>query len=122
MPVLQISALPAPGLDVELVLATLCREVAEELGEDPRGTWVTWQTVTYAEGDDVRREQPADTHPPLVRLIAFEGKPQELVERVLERVAAVLERELRLDPGNVFVLYEEARAGRLHTGGRIATR
>lgn len=119
VPVLQISALAQPEVDIEAVLATLCREVADELGEEPRGTWATWQTVVYAEGDDVRTEQPPSTHPPIVRVIGFEGKPEEVVRCVLERVADVLERELRLEPGTVFVLYDEARSGRLLTGGRV---
>jgi hypothetical protein len=120
VPVLQVSALDQPGVDVEQVLAALCREVAEELGEDPRGTWATWQAVdAYAEGDDVRMEQPRDTHPPIVRVIGFEGKPAEVVQRILERVANVLERELRLEPGTVFAIYDEARSGRLLTGGRV---
>jgi hypothetical protein len=119
VPVLQISALPQSDVDVGRVLATLCREVADELGEELRGTWATWQTVVYAEGDDVRTEQPPSTHPPIVRVIGFEGKPAEVVRGILERVADVLERELRLEPGTVFVLYDEARSGRLLTGGRI---
>jgi hypothetical protein len=70
-----------------------------------------------------RRElQPRDTHPPLVQVIAFEGRDQELIGRVLTTVAETLVRELGLGEGNVFATYEEAQSGRIYSGGRILTR
>lgn len=69
---------------------------------------------------DAPAVQPRATHPPLVRVIAYEGRPPEVVERMLVTVAETLARELRLEPGNVFVRFEEATAGRLYTGGGIA--
>jgi phenylpyruvate tautomerase PptA (4-oxalocrotonate tautomerase family) len=96
--------------------------LAEVLSEEPTGTWATWQEIApgrYAEGGDAPAFQPAATHPPLVELLAFEGRPPELVERMLETVAEVLVRELELEPGNVFVRYVEATSGRLYTGGSV---
>jgi Tautomerase enzyme len=119
LPILHVTALPQPGVDVDRVLATLCGAVAEELGEEPRATWGTWQTAAYAEGGDLREQQPRDTHPPVVRVVAFEGRSPELVARVLERAAAVLVRELRLEEGNAFVLWDEVRSGRVYTGGAV---
>ena len=82
--------------------------------------WATWEELEpgrYSEGGDAPGEQPRETHPPLVSLVAFEGRPSELVERMLTCVADTLVRELDLAPGNVFVTYDEARAGRIYTGG-----
>jgi hypothetical protein len=125
MPVIQVTALPQrPGTDVSKVLTTLCREVAAALGEEERGVWATWQQLeagAYAEAGDARSQQPAATHPPIARVIAFRGRSPDVVERMLETVAAVLVRELSLEDGNAFVLYEEALRGRLYTGGAIAT-
>jgi len=50
---------------------------------------------------------------------AFEGRPADVVASILATVAETLARELRLEPGNVFVRYEEQRAGRLYTGGVV---
>jgi phenylpyruvate tautomerase PptA (4-oxalocrotonate tautomerase family) len=121
VPVIQVEALPqAGGVDVEQALVALCTEVAAVLGEEPRGTWATWQTLEhYVEGNDGPSVQPGSTHPPLVRVIAFRGRDPALVAELLRRVAAVLARELRLDEGNVFVVYEEAQPGRLYTGGDV---
>jgi phenylpyruvate tautomerase PptA (4-oxalocrotonate tautomerase family) len=121
VPVIKVEALPqALGVDVEQALAELCAEVAAVLDEEPRGTWATWRTLEhYLEGGEGPEAQPASTHPPLVRVIAFEGRPAELVAEVLRCVANVLARELRLEEGNVFVLYEEAHRGRLYTGGDV---
>jgi phenylpyruvate tautomerase PptA (4-oxalocrotonate tautomerase family) len=124
MPVIEISALPqAEGIDLGAALGEVTRTVAHTLGEDARGTWATWRTIEprrYAEGSHAPELQPRSTHPPLVRVTAFEGRPPELVERMLVAAAEALATALALEPGNVFVRYEEATAGRLYTGGSIA--
>ncbi|HYZ19686.1 MAG TPA: tautomerase family protein [Gaiellaceae bacterium] len=124
MPIVQIEALPqAPGVDVAQALRTLCGQVAELLGEEPSGTWATWRTVEhYVEGSDGPATQPVSTHPPIVRVIAYEGRDRGRVAELLVRTAEVLAHELRLEDGNVFVLYDEAQPGRLYTGGEVVGR
>ncbi len=121
MPIVQIEALPqAPGVDVERALGAICDEVATRLGEEPSGTWATFRTLEhYLEGRDEPDVQPRSTHPPLVRVIAFEGRSSEQIAELLRCVASVLAAEFQLEEGNVFVVYEEARAGRLYTGGDV---
>ena len=48
---------------------------------------------------------------------AFEGRAPDVVARVLSAVAGTVVRELGLEPGNVFVVWDELQAGRVHTGG-----
>jgi phenylpyruvate tautomerase PptA (4-oxalocrotonate tautomerase family) len=124
VPIVQVEALPqAPGVEVEQALATLCGEIAGLLGEEPSGTWATWRTLEhYVEGSEGPSAQPASTHPPVVRLIAYRGREPETVAELLRRTASVLARALRLEDGNVFVLYEEAQPGRLYTGGEVVDR
>jgi phenylpyruvate tautomerase PptA (4-oxalocrotonate tautomerase family) len=122
VPIVQVIALrQRVGVDVDAVSHAIVRAVAAELGEDPAGTWVTWQTLgpgAYREGDSPPpSEQPAATHPPLVRVSAFEGRPPETVARVLSAVAGTIVRELGLEPGNAHVVWDELHAGRVHTGG-----
>ena len=124
MPIVQVTALrQRVGIDLGDVSRAIAAAVGAELGADPAGTWVTWQTLdpgSYREGlDSAPAVQPGATHPPLVRISAFEGRPPELVERVLSAVAGTLVRELGLRPGNVFVVWDELPAGRVHTGGTI---
>jgi hypothetical protein len=125
MLVVRIAALPQqPAVDVEAVLAAVTRELATLLGEEPAGSWATWDTIEpgrYSEGGVAPSFQPADTHPPLVTVVSFEGRPAALVGRMLTCVAETLGRELGLEPGNVFVTYEEARSGRLFTGGQVVS-
>jgi phenylpyruvate tautomerase PptA (4-oxalocrotonate tautomerase family) len=126
VPVVRIRALPQPGVvDLPAVLGRVSRALADLLGERPERTWATWETIGsghYAEGGRAPAEQPRGTHPPLVRMLAFEGRPPELIERMLVCVAETLAHELDLEPGNVFVTYEEARSGRVYDGGRVVKR
>jgi hypothetical protein len=107
------------------VLARVATALAGLLGERPEDTWATWEQLEpgcYAEGAATPDEQPRATHPPLVSIVAFEGRPPELVERMLVCVAETLARELELEPGNVFVRYEEALSGRVYDGGKVVRR
>ena len=122
MPIVQVTALrQRVGVDLDLVSRAIADAVSRELGEEPSGTWVTWQTLApgaYREGvDDAPLDQPDATHPPIVRISAFEGRPPELVARVLSAVAGIVVRELGLQPGNAFVVWDELQAGHEHTGG-----
>ena len=86
-------------------------------GEDPRGTWVTWETVdAYAEGGVVPSKQPDDGHPPLAE-IRSGPRPPDMVARMLRAVGDTLVRELGLEPGNVFVVLDEVDPARLYDAG-----
>jgi len=126
VPVVRISALPQlDSVDIPSVLAAVTRDLAALLDEHPGGTWAAWETIRpgrYAEGSQTPEVQPRDTHPPLVQVIAFEGRDPELVERMLTTVAGTLVQELGLGEGNVFATYDEAPSGRIYSGGRILTR
>ena len=123
MPVVEIRALPQrDGIEIGAVLTALTAALAALLNEEPSGTWATWEEIAparYAEGGDTPLSQPRETHPPLVRETAFEGRSPELVAAMLDTVAGTLTRELGLDPGNAFVRYDEVRSGRLFTGGEV---
>ena len=113
MPVLEISALPQPGIDTVAVMRALCRDVAAVLRENPHETWATWHTVAYVEGDEARDAQPHATHPPIVQIRIGAGRPAEVVRRVRATVVETLARELRLDPENVFAIVDELSPHRL---------
>lgn len=107
MPVVRIRALPQPAVDVRAVTIAVANALAAELGHDPRGSWVTWETVeAYAEGSVAPAVQPRDTHPPLA-IVSAKRRPPEVVAAMLGCVGDTLVRELGLEPGNVFVTYEE---------------
>jgi hypothetical protein len=123
MPVVEVTALPQPaGVDVGAATAALARAVSSALGEEPAGTWVVWRTVEpgrYLEGADAPAVQPPSTHPPLARVIAYEGRPADLIARVLSAAAGALVAELGLEAGNAFVTWDEVHAGRVYTGGSV---
>jgi len=122
MPVVEIRALPQrPPVDVGAVLGRVCLDLARALGIREKGVWATWSPLAggaYVEGSDVVADQPRDTHPPTVRILAREDRP-ERIALMLQTVAASVAEALGLEPGNVFVVYEVLKDGRVFSGGGI---
>jgi phenylpyruvate tautomerase PptA (4-oxalocrotonate tautomerase family) len=117
VPVVRIRALPQHGVDARVVSIAVANALAAELGEEPRGTWVTWETVdAYAEGGVAPALQPRDTHPPIATVLAG-ARPPDVVARMLHAVGDTLVHELGLEPGNVFVTFEEVDPARLYDAG-----
>ena len=123
MPIIEVCALPQkPGVDRRAALATLCTAVASEFEMPAHAVWGTWQEFApgdYLEGADAPSVQPDSTHPPIVRLFAFEGRSPPAIEKMMTLVADTLSRELRMEEGNVFVLFIEGKSGRVYSGGGI---
>lgn len=123
MPVISIRALPQqPGVDRTAAMSNATQAVAAVLGIDPRRVWATWTEVVpalFVEGGVVAERQPQTSHPPLVDIVAFEGRPPELVERIVRAVVDALAEGLSLPTSNFFVTYTEAKSGRLWTGGAL---
>lgn len=123
MPVIEITALPpARPIDRSVLLADINRAVADVLSL-PIGTICSvWNEVpagAYVEGERPADAQPTATHPPIVRVTAFEGRRNEVVVAALEAIVRVLGDALCDGEPNVYATWVEARSGRVHTGGMI---
>ncbi|MEM7623384.1 MAG: hypothetical protein AAF235_09290 [Planctomycetota bacterium] len=104
------------------VLAAVNARVADALGCEPAQVWSVWTTVEpghYAEGDDVARGPRNATHPPIVRLLALEGRDDQAIESALIAAAHALAEGLGIDPASPFVVYDEITSGRVFTGGSV---
>ena len=123
MPIVHIQAPPQePSVDVRSVMARVCTDLAAVVGCPERQVWATWTTLpegSYLEADVPAGRQPRDTHPPLVRVLAMEGRSPEVIAKMLETVAGSLAAMLPMDPDNVFAVYEELRGGRVYFAGRV---
>lgn len=123
MPIFHVLALPQNAeVDPTAVLKDLCRGLAEHFEVDERQVWGTWNGLPpdrYVEGTRDEATQPHGTHPPLVRIMAFEGRSEAQIEGALARTAEILGDRLGIDPGNVFVHFEELRSGRVLAGGKV---
>jgi len=122
MPVIEIQALVAEPPDVAMLLARTAEAVADALGADVRGCWVTFREIapgTYFEGGELRGVEDAAEVAPLVTIVVAAGRTAEQKARALRAVAAAVGEGLGTDPDNVFVEYREIPAGHVHTGGQI---
>ena len=122
MPIIDIRALAQtePEL-IELALKNVCTAVAQAYGCEPRQVWATWISVApgqYYEGDVGADVQPSRSHPPIVRLLCFEGKDDDVIENTLKAASEAICRSLRLT-SNVFIEYAEAKSGRVIAGNGV---
>ena len=104
MPLIEICALPPDAaVDVAAVLRRLNEAVAAAVPCRPDAVWTTWRSLDggYAVGSDAVRQQPSDTHGPIVHV--YLNRPPDAVERACAVIEDVLARQLGLAPGNVFV-------------------
>lgn len=124
MPVISIKTLPLDEDEVRTpdILKKLCTTVSQELNYKPSHVWATWEYIAphlYSVGNYSVPFQPQSTHAPLVRVLAFEGRSKREIEALLHVIARVLAQELKVDLGNIFIEYSEARSGKLYDGGQV---
>jgi hypothetical protein len=104
MPLIEIDALEQPStVDLERVTRELNRAVAAAIPCRLDAVWTVWRTVAgpYVRGEETARVQPADTHAPIAHVYLHRTAVE--TARAVEAIERVLERELSLAPGNVFV-------------------
>lgn len=123
MPIITIKSLPLDNaINTSVILSKLTVKTAKEIGYEPEHIWATWeflQADNYAVGSNLSKQQTKETHSPIVRILSFEGKPQDSIEKMLRTVAEVLAEELSIDIGNIFIEYSEAHSGQVFDGGQI---
>ncbi|MEZ5731341.1 MAG: hypothetical protein R3D97_03335 [Paracoccaceae bacterium] len=125
MPVLEVRALPQPDeTRIGPALTAACTAIAAAYGCASRQVWATWDQIApgrYVEGDVAADMQPALSHPPICRLICFEGKDAATIERTLIAATEALSDALGI-PGNIFIEYVEVASGRIVAGAGILRR
>src|SRR5688572_9310275 len=116
MPILHIRALPQKDPEkIQTALRETCLAIAKAYDCKPEQVWATWEELKpgfYFEGANPAVIQPEQTHPPIARLLCFEGKSPEVIEKVLMAAARTLSGVLGI-PGNIFITYHEAQSGRV---------
>src|SRR5688500_8634738 len=99
MPILQIRGLPKEEAAVKSMLSAGTVERQKAMDLRPHYVWGTWKDIPFAhyvEGGKAIKSRPEDTHPPLVDFLAFEGRPQEKIERAILVAAKVITETLGL--------------------------
>jgi phenylpyruvate tautomerase PptA (4-oxalocrotonate tautomerase family) len=123
MPIIQIKALPQkPEIEISKVIKAITTEVSKSTNIPLSNLWVTWETLAehhYIEGIETTSVQPFNSHPPLINIISYVGKPAKLQEAILTSVGRTVTKELQIDPGNCFIVYSEVKAGHVYDGGEV---
>lgn len=123
MPIVEIKSLPfSKGYDIPSILKRLNNEAAAVLGVEAEHVWSYWEFIEahhYAVGDNTSVCLTRNTHSPVVKIIAFEGRQAEISDRLIETVARVLAEELEIDISNIFVYYQMVTSGNVFDGGQI---
>ena len=126
MPIFEIKALQQKtGVNTREAMKKLCKEIASLMKLPEHQVWATWHSIEsgdFIEGGNSAEVQPDSTHPPIVNLIAFEGRSPELMEQVILKAAEILSTELKLSPGNIYMHFTETGTGRTYSGGQLRKR
>ena len=123
MPFIHISALPrdeAP--DIAPLLESLCQEFAATVGIDVEhvsATWTWLQPGHYAVGGRTAQQQPVDSHPLLVDLLAPDFNSARQVETMLVAIVDCLAAQGIAGRDNIFINHRAAASGRVYDGGEI---
>lgn len=123
MPVIHILSLPLPRpVDGPGALAAISRDFARDAGIGLEHVTVTWQLLSpgfYVHNGQPALQQPTETHPLQVRLLAPDFNSASAVERMLESAAGVIARHLDVPLENIFIHYEPARSGQVFDAGGL---
>ncbi len=123
MPVISIKSLPLnKPMTIGSVLKKINMEVAKETGYEARHIWSYWQFIErhmYAVGEETAASIKPQSHSPIIEITGFEGKPAELIEKMMRTVAKVISQEMEIEVSNIFITYNEVTSGRVFDGGEI---
>ncbi|MCC5824245.1 MAG: hypothetical protein LAT64_11215 [Phycisphaerales bacterium] len=123
MPIVEIAALPQPAsVDIPKVLDRVALALASAIECEPGVVWAVWKPIApggYVVRGHAPATQPQESHDPIARISAFHGRSDEVIARTVEAVGRTLAGCLGLEPGQVFVCYDELYPGRVFTGGRV---
>ena len=123
MPFIHIKSLPpSESLVIQNLLENLAREFAEALEIDLEHVTTTWQTLApghYAVAGVAAANQPANTHPILIDLLAPDFNSTETIEKMLGAIADIFSRLSGIAETNIFIHYRAAHSGQVFDAGEI---
>lgn len=123
MPVICIKSLPLnKPIKINEVLRKLNLELAKATGIEAKHIWSYWIFIErhlYAVGDSTAAAIQKETHSPIVEITGFEGKSDELIEKLMRTTAGFLAKTLEIEETNIFITYNEVKSGRVFDGGEI---
>ena len=123
MPFVDIRSLPFKSDleigDVVMKIAAALAKTIELPSKEVCATWTFIEPNHYAHGEALASSQGQLSHPPLVDLLAFQGRPPHIVEEMLRVVAFEVSQAAKVPIENVFVNYREATKGRVFSEGDI---
>ncbi len=123
MPFIHIRSLPfETPFDVSAIIEEVTKDFAQGTGvglEHVTATWAFFLPGHYAVAGKAVPDQPQNTHPILVELLAPDFHSAQDIEKMLTTVAASLSKHVRMPIHNIFVYYRQAHAGMVFDAGEI---
>lgn len=123
MPFIHITSLPFAGrFDAPAAISAISADFCAASGVAPRHVTVTWRYLEgghHAVGGEPAFEQPRDSHPVLVDLLAPDFNTPEQVETMLCALAKSIASHCDIAPHNVFICYRAAASGCVFDAGDV---
>jgi hypothetical protein len=123
MPLVHITSLPfAQAFDAPAAVVAIGQDLSTATGVAAKHITVTWKFFAaghYAVDGSTVADQPRDSHPVLVDLLAPDFNSQEQIETILRALARSIAAHCDVAAENVFVNCRSARSGYVLEAGDI---
>ncbi|MGF1787665.1 hypothetical protein L4D00_17875 [Photobacterium swingsii] len=124
MPLIRIKSLPFSQQEVPIpqVLNSLSRAVSAATDIDPHHIMLTWDYIPaghYVHGGKAVHQQPINTHPILIDLIAPNFNTEQQIASILELIASTLIEQVPVAKNNIFINFTPAYSDGVYDSGQV---
>ena len=123
MPFIHIQSLPFKVTpDIPSIIEGVSKDFAKATGVGLEHVTATWQFLSaghYAVAGVSAQQQPENSHPLLVTVLAPDFESQAKVEKSLKAVASSISKRAKVPLSNIFINYTQAHSGMVFDAGEI---
>ncbi|MGF1728112.1 hypothetical protein [Photobacterium kasasachensis] len=123
MPLVRIKSLPFDHeVPVPQVISALSQAISDAANIEQQHIMVTWEYLAqshYAHHGKVAANQPINTHPLLIDLIAPNFNTEEQIASMLELIAHTIAEQVPIAKNNIFINFTPAYSDGVYDEGHI---
>ncbi|KKD00407.1 MULTISPECIES: hypothetical protein [Photobacterium] len=123
MPLIRIKSLPFAGdVEVNVALSILSQAIADATQIPQQHIMIVWEYIPaghFVHGGQLANQQPSNSHPVLVDMVAPNFNTEAQIAAMLELIATSLSRTLPVAQNNIFINYTPAYSDGVYDDGHV---